>query len=140
MHPFELFPWLESLGKLLLGLWKGFCYSRKTCHVLKELQEPYGLKALNLVKVGVKWCLSHGAACQRCWERYIIIIEALHNIVSKKKGIPNLNSSNYPIPNHIFIRCPQCDKCSLTPSIWHKGFCSHFRHYQLHITNTGRYW
>ena len=33
---------------------------------LKELQEPYGLKALNLVKVGVKWCLSHGAACQRC--------------------------------------------------------------------------
>ena len=34
-----------------------------------------------------------------------------------------------------FIRCPQCDECSLTPfSIWCKGFCSHFMHCQVSST------
>ena len=65
-HLFELFPWLESLDKLLLGLWKGFCYCGKNRHNLKELQEAYGLKALNLVKGAVTRWLTHGAACRRC--------------------------------------------------------------------------
>ena len=78
------------MDKLLLGLWKGFYYSGKNIHILKELQEAYGLKALNLVKAAATRWLSHGAACQRCRERYVIITEALGNIVLKK-GNPNLS-------------------------------------------------
>ena len=88
---FEFFLWLESLDKLLLGLWKVFCYSGKNRSILKELQEAYGLKALNLVKAAVTRWLSHGAACPRCRERYVIIIEALDDIISKK-GNPNLSA------------------------------------------------
>ena len=57
---------------------------------MKEFQEAYGLKALNLVKAAATRWLSHGAACQRCRERNVIITEALGNIVSKK-GNPNLS-------------------------------------------------
>ena len=81
---------LESLDKLLLGLWKDFYYSGKNIHIWKELQEAYGLKPLNLVKAAATRWLSYGAACQRCRERYVIITEALDNIVSKK-GNPNLS-------------------------------------------------
>ena len=83
-HLFERFPWLESVDKLLLGLWKGFYYSGKNRHILKALQEAYGLKALNLVKAAVTRWLSHGAACRRCRERYVVIIESLDDIVSNK--------------------------------------------------------
>ena len=85
-HLFELFPWLESLDKLLLGLWKGFFYSGKNRHILNALQEAYGLKALNLVKAAVTRWLSHGSACRRCRERYVVIIEALDDIVSSKNN------------------------------------------------------
>ena len=85
-HLFEQFPWLESLDKLLLGLWKGFYYSGKNRHILNALQEAYGLKALNLVKAAVTRWLSHGSACRRCRERYVVIIEALDDIVSKKNN------------------------------------------------------
>ena len=80
-HLFELFLWLESLDKLLLGLWNSFDYSRKNHHILKKLQAAYGLKALNLVKAAVTWWLSMP---RRCREPYIIIIEALDDIVSEK--------------------------------------------------------
>ena len=83
-HLFERFPWLESVDKLLLGLWKGFYYSGKNRHILKALQEAYGLKALNLVKAAVTRWLSHGAACRQCRERYVVIIESLDDIVSNK--------------------------------------------------------
>ena len=88
-HLLELFPWLELLDKLLLGLQRGFYYSGKNHHTLKELQEAYDLKALNLVKATVTRWLSHGAACRRYWEQYVIIIEALDDILSKK-GNPDL--------------------------------------------------
>ena len=79
---FDQFPWLESIDRLLLGLWKGFYYSRKNCHILKPIQEAYGLKALNLVRAAVTRWLSHGAACKRCRERYHLIIEALDDIIT----------------------------------------------------------
>ena len=41
-HLFDQFPWLESIDRLLLGLWKGFYYSGKNCHILKSIQEAYG--------------------------------------------------------------------------------------------------
>ena len=44
---------------------------------------------MNLVKADVMWWLSHGAACRRCQEQYVIITEALDDIVSKK-GNPDL--------------------------------------------------
>ena len=80
-HLFELFPWLESLDKLLLG--QDLYYSGKNHHILKELQEAYSLKASNLVKAAVTRWLSHGAAYRRYKERYVIIIETLDDIVSK---------------------------------------------------------
>ena len=105
-HLSELFAWFESLDKLLL--WKGFYYSRKNGHILKELQEAYGLKAFNLVKVAVTRWLSYGAACRRCRERYIIIIEALNDIVSKTRNLDLLVRRNTlletqnGLPNHEF--------------------------------------
>ena len=60
------FPWLESIGRLLLGLWKGFYYSGKNYHILKSIQEAYVVQALNLVKAAVTRWLSHGAACKHC--------------------------------------------------------------------------
>ena len=65
-HLFDQFPWLESIGRLLLGLWRGFDYLRKNCHILKSIQNAYGLKVLNLVKAAVTRWLSHGAACKCC--------------------------------------------------------------------------
>ena len=65
-HLFNQFPWLESIDRLLLGLWKGFYYSGKNRHILKSIQEAYGLKVLNLVKTEVTRWLSHGAACKCC--------------------------------------------------------------------------
>ena len=79
---FGQFRWLESIDKLLLGLWKAFYYSGKNRNILRCLQEAYGIKALNLVKAVVTRWLSHGAACKRCRERYHIIIEALDDIIS----------------------------------------------------------
>ena len=79
---FDQFPWLESIDRLLLGLWKGFYYSQKNCHILKPIQEAYGLKVLNLVRAAVTGWLSHGAACKRCRERYHLIIEALDDIIT----------------------------------------------------------
>ena len=42
-HLFELFPWLESLDKLLLG--QDLYYSGENHHIWKELREAYSLKA-----------------------------------------------------------------------------------------------
>ena len=36
-HLFDQFPWLESINRLLLGLWKGFYYSGKNGHILKSI-------------------------------------------------------------------------------------------------------
>ena len=67
-HLFDHVLWLESIDRLLLGLWKGFYYTGKTHHILKSIQKAYGLKVLNLVKAAVTRWLSHGAACKHCWE------------------------------------------------------------------------
>ena len=71
-------PWLQSVDALLLGLWKTFYFS-----ILKELQQAYGMKSLNIVKAAVTRWLSHGAACKRCRERYSIILEALDDIITR---------------------------------------------------------
>ena len=81
-HLFDQFPWLESIDRLLFGLWKGFYSSGKNRYILKSIQGAYCLKALNLVKAAVTRWLSHGAACKRCRERYHIIIEALDDIIT----------------------------------------------------------
>ena len=145
-HLFELFPWLELLDKLLLGLWKGFYYSGKNRHVLKELQEAYGLNALNLVKAAVTRWLSFGAACRRCRERYVIIIEALDDIVSEKGNPDLLVHRNTLLETQTVFQIAFLEdvlrvmNALHTPSIRCKGFCSHFTHRQLHVINTGRYW
>ena len=61
-----------------------FHYSGKNRHIVKELQEAYGMKALYTVKAAVTRWLSHGAACKRCRERYTIFVEAIDNIVLVK--------------------------------------------------------
>ena len=65
-HLFDQFLWLESIDRLLVGLWKGFYYSRKNRHIWNSFQEVLGLKALNLVKAAVTRLLSHGSACKHC--------------------------------------------------------------------------
>ena len=80
-HVMSEFKWLQKIDGLLLGLWKTFHYSGVNRVILKELQEAYGMKPLQLVKAVVTRWLSHGAACQRCRERYVPIIEALDGII-----------------------------------------------------------
>ena len=43
------YNWLNGIDTLLLGLWKVFHFSGKNRHLLKELQEAYGMKALYTV-------------------------------------------------------------------------------------------
>ena len=76
-HLIDRFSWLAKLGKLLLVLWKSFHYSALNRLILTELQRAYGMKALQLVKAVVTRWLSHGAACQRCLERYTETLEVL---------------------------------------------------------------
>ena len=42
------------------------------------------MKAFSIVKAVVTKWISHGAACKRCIERYVIIIEALDNAMFEK--------------------------------------------------------
>lgn len=82
-HLMDDFPWLKTIDALLLGLWKTFHFSSKNRYILREIQEAYGLKALNVIKAAVTRWLSHGAACKRCRERYGMIISALDDIVTR---------------------------------------------------------
>lgn len=82
-HIRDLFPWLETIDTLLLGLWKAFHYSSKNRYILTEIQKAYGMKALSIVKAALTRWLSHGAACRRCRIRYPEIVEALDDIVVK---------------------------------------------------------
>ena len=79
-HLIDRFSWLAKLGKLLLVLWKSFHYSALNRLILTEIQRAYGMKALQLVKAVVTRWLSHGAACQRCLERYKETLEALDQV------------------------------------------------------------
>ena len=50
---------------------------------MRELRTAYGMKVLFTVKaVVIRW-LSHGTACMRCIERYVVIIEALDNVLTE---------------------------------------------------------
>lgn len=80
------FPWLQKIDTLLLGLWKLFHYSSLNRHVFTTLQERYGKKVLQLVKAAVTRWLSHGAACRRCRERYVEVIESLDQILMNNKN------------------------------------------------------
>ena len=60
----DQFHWLESIE-----LWKGFYYAGKKPSLFK-IQEACGSKALNLVKLVVTTCLSHGTVCEHCGKRY----------------------------------------------------------------------
>ena len=92
-HLIKVFPWLSTIDTLLLGLWKMFHYSAKNRSILRELQAAYGMKAIFTVKVIVTWWLSHGAACKRCIERYVVIIEALDNVLTEtEKQKPEVES------------------------------------------------
>ena len=79
-HLIKVFPWLSMIDTLLLGLWKTFHYSAKNRSILRELQTAYGMKALFTIKAVVTRWLSHGTACKKCIERYVVIIEALDNV------------------------------------------------------------
>ena len=68
---------------LLLGLWKAFCFSSKNRYILNEIQATYGVNTLTIVKAAITQWLSHGAACKRCRECYIVIIESLDEIIFK---------------------------------------------------------
>ena len=91
-HLMEQFAWISSIDSLLLGLWKVFHYIGKNRHIVKELQEAYGMKALYTVKASITRWLSHGTACKRCRERYTVFVEALDNILIVK---PNPETSGY---------------------------------------------
>ena len=83
-HLIEVFPKLSIIDTLLLGLfWKMFHYSAKNRSILRELQTAYGMKALFTVKAVVMRWLSHGVACKRCIERYVLTIEALDNVLTE---------------------------------------------------------
>ena len=71
------FPWLKTMDLLLLGLWKTFNSSIKNRYTLKKIQLAYGMKT------SVTRWLSHGAACKRSCERYSVIVDVLHDIISK---------------------------------------------------------
>ena len=84
-HLIDQFSWLAKLDKLLLGLWKLFHYSALLNRsILNEIQKGYGMKAFHLVKVVVTMCLSHGATCKRCLERYKEVLEALDQVLVAK--------------------------------------------------------
>ena len=85
-HLITQFPWLQTVDALLLGLWKAFHYSSLNRHIFTTLQQTYGLKALQLVKAAATRWLSHGAACRRCRERYVELVESLDQILSKNKN------------------------------------------------------
>ena len=82
-HLMKQFPWLNSIDGLLLGLWKVFYYSGKKRHILKEIQLAYGQKLLYTVKAAVTRWLSHGKACKRCRERYLVYVEALDAVLDE---------------------------------------------------------
>ena len=70
-----------------------FHYSTKNISILRELQAAYGMKAIFTVKAIVTRWLSHGAACKRCIERYVVIIEALDNVLTEtEKQKPEVES------------------------------------------------
>ena len=50
------------------------------------------MKALKIVKAAVTRWLSHGAACKRCRERYVQIVEALDDITARDQTKPELAS------------------------------------------------
>ena len=50
---------------------------------MRELQTAYGMKVLFTIKAVVTRWLSHGTACKRCIERYVVIIEALDNVLTE---------------------------------------------------------
>ena len=79
----KVFQWLSMIDTLLCGLWKTFHYSNKNRYILRELQTAYGMKAVFTVKAVVMRWLSHGGACKRCIERYVVIIEALDNVLNE---------------------------------------------------------
>ena len=82
-HLFEEFRCLQSIDSLLLGLWKTFHFSSKNCFILHEIQKPYGMKYLNVIKAAVTRWLSHGAACKCCTERYGMILRSLEDIITR---------------------------------------------------------
>ena len=86
-HLMVQFPWLQTIDTLLLGLWKTFHYSSLNRHIFTTLQEAYGSKALQLVKAAVTCWLSHGAACRRCRERYVELVESLDQILTQNKNV-----------------------------------------------------
>ena len=71
------------IDTLLLGLWKTFHYSPKNRFILRELQTAYGMKALFTVKVRVTRWLYHATTWKRCIERYVVIVEALDNVLNE---------------------------------------------------------
>ena len=85
-HLMAQFPWLQTIDTLLLSLWKTFHYSSLNRHIFTTLQEAYGSKALQLLKAVVTHWLSHGAACRRCRERYIELVESLDQILTQNKN------------------------------------------------------
>ena len=44
------------------------------------------MKSLNVIKAAVTRCLSHGAACKRCRERYRMILGSLEDIITRTPG------------------------------------------------------
>ena len=71
---FEMFPWLQFIDLLFLGLWKTFLFGRKNSFILKEIQ-----------KAAAKKWLYHGAICKSCRERYGMILWSLDDIITWKR-------------------------------------------------------
>ena len=85
-HLMAQFPWLQTIDTLLLGLWKTFHYSSLNRHIFTTIQKAYGIKALQLVKAAVTRWLSHGAACRRCRESYVELVESLDQMLTQNKN------------------------------------------------------
>ena len=52
-HLCNIFPWLETIDTLLLGLWKAFRFSSKNRYILNEIQAAYGVNTLTIVKAAI---------------------------------------------------------------------------------------
>ena len=74
-----------EVDKTLVALWCQFEYSPRKLSVFKHVQEVYGEKPLQLVKVSMTRWLSHLRACSHVVERYECLLDCLDSLYDESK-------------------------------------------------------
>ena len=75
-HLMNFFPVLEDVDLALLAIYKLFDNSPQKFAVFKEVQASYAEKELVLRRAAATRWLSHGDACKRVIQRYVLVTEA----------------------------------------------------------------